>query len=379
MKKGQPQKTQSLLQGSPVKGRPLHGYPVKDRPARSALSLCILFVLIFGGCSPSSAAARQEQVQQAPQEQQVQPEQQEQVKQEQPQQTGPRFAVIPENPQPGKPVTIAFSGGGRAGNIKAVLANGQGRIARSDFFDFPANEGELAFMTAILPVPSTARPGPASIRIENSSSVLIAELSLTIAKRDFVSEEIELNQTNTDIRTVPDPQKTAEANQLWAILNSTGTDIYVQDAFTPPVTSTRRTSFFGDRRVYKYSTGKTDTAIHAGIDYGVPKGTAVTACANGKVVLARFRISTGNSVIIEHLPGVYSIYYHMDKINVSEGDLIESGALLGQSGATGLATGPHLHWEIRVSGENTDPDAMVERPILDKDAILAKLNQVSIF
>ncbi|GHT52719.1 hypothetical protein FACS1894106_2030 [Spirochaetia bacterium] len=343
--------------------------------------MCILFVLIFGGCSPSSAAARQERVQQEPQEQQeqVQPEQQEQVKQEQPQQTGPRFAVIPENPQPGEPVTIAFAGGGRAGNVKAVLVNGQGRIARSDFFDFPINEGELAFMTAILPVPSTARPGPASIRIENASSVLIAELTLTIAKRDFVSEEIELNQTNTDIRTVPDPQKTAEANQLWAILNSTGTDIYVQDAFTPPVTSTRRTSFFGDRRVYKYSTGKTDTAIHAGIDYGVPKGTPVTACADGKVVLARFRISTGNSVIIEHLPGVYSIYYHMDKIEVNEGDLVVSGALLGQSGATGLATGPHLHWEIRVSGENTDPDALVERPILDKDAILAKLNQVSIF
>jgi len=46
---------------------------------------------------------------------------------------------------------------------------------------------------------------------------------------------------------------------------------------------------------------------------------------------------------------------------------------LGQAGASGLATGPHLHWEIRVSGENTDPDAFIQRPILDKDAILAKI------
>ncbi|GHU72883.1 hypothetical protein FACS189450_11550 [Spirochaetia bacterium] len=305
-----------------------------------------------------------------------------QVRQEQPQQTGPRFAVIPENPQPGEPVTVAFSGGGRAGNIKAVLVTGQGRIARSDFFDFPAEEEELSFIAAVLPVPSTARSGPASIRIENAasgessaeSSVLVAELPLTIAQRDFVSEEIELDQTNTDIRTVPDPRKTVESEQLWAILNRTGTDIYVQGSFTPPVTSTRRTSFFGDRRVYKYTSGKTDTAIHAGIDYGVPKGTAVTACAEGKVVLARFRISTGNSVIIEHLPGVYSLYYHMDKLDVSEGDLVETGALLGQSGATGLATGPHLHWEIRIAGENTDPDALVARPILDKDAILTRMN-----
>ncbi|GHV41422.1 hypothetical protein AGMMS49546_17260 [Spirochaetia bacterium] len=297
------------------------------------------------------------------------------------QQTQPRFALIPENPRPGEPVTIALAddsitAGSGSADINAVLVTGQGRLSRTGFFDFPGAEGEPRFKAAILPVPSTARPGPASIRIETAfggSTALIAELPLTIALRDFVSEEIELDQANTDIRTVPDPQKTAEAEQLWAILNRTGADIYVQGAFTPPVTSTRRTSFFGDRRVFKYTGGKTDTAIHAGIDYGVPRGTAVTACASGKVVLARFRIVTGNSVIIEHLPGVYSLYYHMDKIDVKEGELVRTGALLGQSGATGLATGPHLHWEIRVAGENTDPDAFVSRPILDKDAILTKI------
>jgi murein DD-endopeptidase MepM/ murein hydrolase activator NlpD len=91
------------------------------------------------------------------------------------------------------------------------------------------------------------------------------------------------------------------------------------------------------------------------------------------VVLARPRIVTGNSVVIEHLPGVYSLYYHLDTIAVSEGEMVQTASLLGTSGSTGLATGPHLHWEIRVSGENTDPDALVARPILDRDAILAKL------
>jgi murein DD-endopeptidase MepM/ murein hydrolase activator NlpD len=125
--------------------------------------------------------------------------------------------------------------------------------------------------------------------------------------------------------------------------------------------------------VYKYSNGSSDTSIHAGIDFGVPKGTAVSACGPGKVVLARNRIVTGNSVIIEHLPGVYSLYYHLDKINATEGAMVTAGELIGQSGATGLATGPHLHWEIRVSGENADPDAFIARPILDKSAILSKL------
>jgi murein DD-endopeptidase MepM/ murein hydrolase activator NlpD len=127
--------------------------------------------------------------------------------------------------------------------------------------------------------------------------------------------------------------------------------------------------------VFRYVTGRFDTAIHAGIDYGVPTGTEVRACAAGKVALARFRITTGNSVVLEHLPGVYSIYYHLDSIQVRQGDMVNAGDLLGKSGSTGLATGPHLHWEIRVSGENADPDAFLGRPLLDKAAILSKLSR----
>jgi murein DD-endopeptidase MepM/ murein hydrolase activator NlpD len=228
-------------------------------------------------------------------------------------------------------------------------------------------------LIALLAVPSTSRPGPAILQIEESGNP-IGEIGLTITDRDFASEEIVLNQQNTNIRTLPDPQKTTESDQLWAIINRTGAEIFAETSFTPPVSSTRRTSFYGDRRVYRYVTGKTDTAIHAGVDYGVPKGTPVIACAAGKVVLARFRISTGNSVILEHLPGVYSIYYHMDSLAVAEGNPVESGDLLGESGDTGLATGPHLHWEIRVAGENADPDTFVSRPVLDRGAILGKLN-----
>ena len=85
------------------------------------------------------------------------------------------------------------------------------------------------------------------------------------------------------------------------------------------------------------------------------------------------RIVTGNTVILEHLPGLYSLYYHLDKIAVSEGSIVEAGTILGESGSTGLATGPHLHWEIRVSTENADPDVFLSRPVLDKKDIIDKL------
>ena len=289
-----------------------------------------------------------------------------------------RFVVIPPSARPGEPVTVACTGDS-AGNLQALLLDSRGRrLTKAAFFSLP---GEDLLKAAILAVPSTALIGDASIRIESTDGVapdgVVRELPFVIDERVFRSETIPLNQANTDLRTVPDPQKTAESDQLWAIISRTGREIYSAGPFLPPVTSTRRTSDYGSRRVYEYADGKTDTTIHAGVDCGVPTGTEVMACAAGWVRLARMRIVTGNTVILEHLPGVYSLYYHMDSIAVSEGAIVEAGAILGESGSTGLATGPHLHWEIRVSTENADPDAFLSRPVLDKNDIIAKLGLVN--
>jgi hypothetical protein len=272
------------------------------------------------------------------------------------------YAVIPDNPRPGEPVTIAITTTAK----HALLVRDEKEISKAGFFSIPG------YMAAVLAIPSTMNPGKAVIRIENDIGIL-CEIPFVIADRKFVSEVIELNPTLTGIRTDPSPKRTEEANLLWKIITTFGDQVYHTGTFVPPVTSTRRTSFFGDRRVFKYSTGSSDTSIHAGVDYGVPTGTAVTACGAGKVILARPRIVTGNSVVLEHAPGIYSIYYHLDKIEVEEDSLVNTGALLGLSGSTGLATGPHLHWEIRVNAENTDPDAFVARPIIDKEAINSKM------
>jgi murein DD-endopeptidase MepM/ murein hydrolase activator NlpD len=282
-----------------------------------------------------------------------------------------RYAIIPENPRPGEPVTIGVNISSGARTV-ALLSDGK-RLARSPFFTVPAEDGKPAFMAAVLPVPSTAKPGSVKVVFEAASGIL-GEITIEITSRDFVSEVIELTPSLTNVRTAPDPKKTAEAALLQTIINHTGNESFCYGNFVPPVAATRRTSFFGDRRVYKYSNGGSDVSIHAGIDYGVPKGTVVSSCGPGKVVLASPRIVTGNSVVIEHLPGIYSLYYHLDKIEVEEGVIVEARTRIGLSGATGLATGPHLHWEIRVSGENSDPDAFIARPILDKEAILSKLN-----
>ncbi|MDR1362433.1 MAG: M23 family metallopeptidase [Spirochaetaceae bacterium] len=293
------------------------------------------------------------------------------------------YAIVGESPRPGDPVTVIFlpaqnkspsdevsrnetpdhSGTPRPEQLSLVSGGGR-RLGGAAFFDWTLDDDGHTVKACVFAVPSTFDGDTATIRAGDTDI-----FKLSVKERGFVAEDIPLNPSNTALRTIPDPRKTAEAERLWAILSRNGDTVYTTGPFTPPVAAdTRRTSFFGDRRVYRYSNGKSDTAVHAGIDYGVPTGTPVRACAAGKVVLAGERVVTGNSVIIEHLPGMYSIYYHLDKIYAEENLTVGEGDVIGLSGATGLATGPHLHWELRVAAENTDPDILCARPILDREA-----------
>ena len=182
-------------------------------------------------------------------------------------------------------------------------------------------------------------------------------LPFSIQKKQFASERIVLDARNTGIRKDVSPERRAQSEKLNKILETViPQDVYTLKPFTIPVDSKRITSGFGDRRVFEYTDKKTSTSLHYGIDYGVPTGTPVHSCAEGKVVLAENRISTGWSVVVEHLPGLYSLYYHLDSLGVNEGQYVKQGERLGLSGATGLATGPHLHWEIRLNMEAVNPE-----------------------
>ncbi len=186
-------------------------------------------------------------------------------------------------------------------------------------------------------------------------------LPLVFQNRSWNKEVIPLNEANTAIKTDNSPERTAQINKLNDILfSSLANDVYFLKPFASPTTSTRYTAWFGDQRVYEYSNGKSSTSLHYGNDYGVPEGSEVRACADGKVVMAENRISTGWSIVIEHLPGLYSLYYHLSQMNVKEGDMVKQGDLIAKSGSTGLATGPHLHWEMRLNGSAIRPEFFLQ-------------------
>jgi murein DD-endopeptidase MepM/ murein hydrolase activator NlpD len=95
--------------------------------------------------------------------------------------------------------------------------------------------------------------------------------------------------------------------------------------------------------------------FHAGIDLPASAGTAVVASAAGRIAWAAPRSSWGNLVVVDHGHGVRTMYAHLATIGVKVGQSIAGGAVLGRVGMTGDATGPHLHFEVRVDGASVDP------------------------
>ena len=112
---------------------------------------------------------------------------------------------------------------------------------------------------------------------------------------------------------------------------------------------------FGTERTFN---GKVQS-WHQGLDYGVPSGTEVSALNSGTVLLARPMYFEGNCVVIDHGQGLLSLYLHLSEIEVKEGQPVKRGELLGLSGGTGRATGPHLHVAVRWQGVYLNPATLI--------------------
>lgn len=95
--------------------------------------------------------------------------------------------------------------------------------------------------------------------------------------------------------------------------------------------------------------------FHAGLDFGGNMGDPIQAAASGTVIQAEYREGYGNTVIIDHGGGWTTLYAHLSRFNVSNGEVVEIGGLIGLVGSTGWSTGPHLHFEVRYRGSPRDP------------------------
>jgi murein DD-endopeptidase MepM/ murein hydrolase activator NlpD len=113
---------------------------------------------------------------------------------------------------------------------------------------------------------------------------------------------------------------------------------------------------FGAQRVFN---GKTQR-LHLGLDFRVSTGTPVAAMNDGTVLLARPLYYEGNFVVLDHGQGLLTLYLHLSEFNVKEGDVVKRGQVIGLSGGTGRATGPHLDVRIRWQGTYLDPERLMQ-------------------
>jgi len=228
---------------------------------------------------------------------------------------------------------------------------------------------------SVIGLDSTLSAGEYTLLVKNQDGVIVDKGAILIYQNQFKKENIQLNYENTSLRTDTDPEIVYQAVAIHEIY---GTSIQKSatgnKSIIYPLKNGIVTSWFGDRRNFIYSDGSIYKAIHNGTDIAAPVGTEIYAGCDGKVVLSRDRIITGNSVVIEYLPGVYGVFFHMDKIYVMPGDIVSKDTVIGTLGATGLATGPHLHWEFRVGGVPVNPDPFLVHGLIDNSLIMSIVN-----
>jgi len=171
--------------------------------------------------------------------------------------------------------------------------------------------------------------------------------------------EIEARKTNIRVPpefTDPDDEEKArtvrEAILKRNVFKTLSAEALWNGSFLRPVEANiRLTAVFAGTRRFNRGPVK----IHRGTDFGAPQGTPIKAINSGRVILARNLFYDGNTVTIDHGQGLLSLYLHLSKMNVKEGDLVNSGQTIGLSGSTGRSSGPHLHLQVKWEGTDIDP------------------------
>ncbi len=193
-----------------------------------------------------------------------------------------------------------------------------------------------------------------------STKTLIVTHAFTVARTQYPQIKVELTVEKKFTEPTPEQQEQiAEGVKIKQDYLSRVTPTREWDGnFTAPADAAI-SDVFGSQRIFN---GKANSP-HLGLDFRVPTGTPVAAMNSGTVLLARFLYYEGGFVVIDHGQGFLTLYLHLSEFKVKEGDQVKRGQIVGLSGGTGRATGPHLHVAVRWQGTYLDPAALLKLPL----------------
>lgn len=232
-------------------------------------------------------------------------------------------------------------------------------LGRTVTFFAEPRQGEPQGFVGLLGLDMQDEPGTHELAIDVRNGEQVRQLSYTIliVKEKFRVEHLKLPKDKVDLDEKSLARWKAEQEQVKEALAIDSQMRLWQASFLEPVNG-RRTGIFGSVRIMN---GQARNP-HNGEDIGAPLGADVAATNDGIVRLTVDHIFSGKGVYLDHGLGFYSMYFHLSDVLVKEGDLVKAGQIVGKVGATGRATGPHLHWGVKLNGARVNPYALLDLP-----------------
>jgi hypothetical protein len=207
-------------------------------------------------------------------------------------------------------------------------------------------------------IPLDEEPGLAAVEARGRTATgrpVVGTRAVRIESRSFPREVLQVAPKFVEPPAAVQDRLARERRKLASLYHTRRPAPPPRTAFVRPVPG-EPTSVFGTRRIYN----GLPRAPHPGLDLRAASGTPVRSSGEGRVGLAENLYYAGNTVILDHGGGLFTLYAHLSELLVREGDEIEVGQLIGRSGSTGRVTGPHLHWGAKIGDLPFDPAALLD-------------------
>ena len=219
----------------------------------------------------------------------------------------------------------------------------------------PIRDG--AAWSGLIGVDLETAPGtyPVQIGAESADARPLATTHpLAVGARRFPTRRLQVAPVYVEPPAAEIERIAADAARLDALFRTT-TGQSFPGRFEAPIAAAPQDTF-GARSIFNGQS----RSPHAGVDFRAPSGTPIASPAAAVVVLADDLFFTGRTVALDHGLGLISVLAHLSKIAVRVGDAVKPGDVVGEVGATGRVTGPHLHWSVRLNGARVDPMSLME-------------------
>ena len=200
----------------------------------------------------------------------------------------------------------------------------------------------------------SAKPGHYKVLVKVPGSAVKKQLEVEIREKDYGVRRLTLpkNMVDLDSKTLQRVRK--ESKRMKSLWEARPSAPLWNGPFLRPIPG-QVVGPFGQRSIIN----EQPRSPHSGVDLKGERGAPIQAINHGQVVLTGDHFFTGLTIVLDHGGGIQSMYFHLDRIAVQKGQETTKGQIIGFVGSTGRATGPHLHWGIRMNGARIDPLSLI--------------------